>query len=112
MTVQAPIREAEFQRTVCDTLDAFGWTWNHTRRSIGGRGKGWVTATTLRGWPDLVAWRGPRLLFVELKADTGRLTDDQRLVLGGLTRVARDNPHVEVHVWKPKDFDRVVEVLR
>lgn len=108
----AAVLEVDWQRTVTDAMDAMGWTWNHTRRSIGGKGRGWVTATTLRGWPDLVAWRGPRLLFVELKTDTGRLTDEQRRVLGGLTRVARENPHVEVHVWKPRDWDRVVEVLR
>lgn len=107
-----PVLEVDWQRTVCDALDAMGWTWNHARRSIGGKGRGWVTATTLKGWPDLVCWRGERLLFVELKRDDGRLTPEQQVVLVELQVVAAANPHVEVHVWRPKDFDRVVEVLR
>ena len=112
MTASAEIREVDWQKTVTACMDTFGWTWNHTRRSIGGKGKGWVTATTLKGWPDLVAWRGPRLLFVELKTDSGRLTNDQQVVLVELQEVARANPHVEVHVWRPKDWPQVVEVLR
>jgi len=107
----ATVREVDWQRTVCETLDVKGWTWNHTRRSIGGKGKGWVTATTLKGWPDLVAWRGPRLLFIELKADSGRLTAEQQVVLVELQTVAAANPHVGVHVWRPRDWDRVVAVL-
>ena len=109
---EATVREVDWQRTVCETLDVKGWTWNHTRSSIGGKGKGWVTATTLKGWPDLVAWRGPRLLFIELKADAGRLTAEQQVVLVELQTVAAANAYVEVHVWRPRDWDRVVAVLR
>ena len=111
MTFDA-VREIDWQRTVCDAMDTFGWTWNHTRRSIGGKGRSWVTATTLKGWPDLVAWRAERLLFAELKRDDGRLTAEQQVVLVELQTVAAANPHVEVHVWRPRDWDRVVEVLR
>ena len=59
------------------------------------------------GWPDLTLVRPPELLFAELKADTGRLTDAQRLWIGWLLSCGQ-----EVHVWRPRDFDAIHERLR
>lgn len=52
------------------------------------------------GFPDLVLAREGRLMFVELKAKKGRLTQEQREWLAALRRCS-----VEVHVWRPRDWD-------
>ena len=51
--------------------------------------------------------RDGRLLFAELKRDGARITPDQDAVLDVLRASG-----VEVHVWRPADFDRIAEVLR
>ena len=100
--------EAELQRVVVELAEIRGWTVNHVRRTIGGRhGKGWVTGTTLKGWPDLVLIRPPRIVFVELKSDKGRLEPEQDHVLG-LLRLC----HLEVHVFRPSDWDDIVRTFR
>jgi hypothetical protein len=102
------VSEADWQRTVVETAEALGWVVCHTRRSFGGMGQGWVTATTLKGWPDLVLIRPPRLVFAELKKESGRLTDDQRRVLELLSKC----DGAETHVWRPSDWHEVAAVLR
>lgn len=85
------------------------------------------------GWPDVFLARAldRRILFAELKTDkpTSKLSARQLQVLGLLERIAcrpRDllAPHgvpedvlaqlvtVEVHVWRPRDWDAVVDALR
>lgn len=60
------------------------------------------------GFPDLVLVRGDTLVFVELKADRGRVTDHQRDWLDALKDVRR----VRVDLWKPADLDRITELMR
>ena len=65
--------EAQLQRTIMDALELGGWLYSHhpdSRRSAGGG-----------GLPDLVAVhpkRG-RLLFIECKSESGRLSKRQEL---------------------------------
>ena len=70
----------------------------------------WRTATQGdgKGWPDLVLVRD-RVLYVELKSATGRLSEDQSEWL-----LALEKAHVEVHVWRPEQWtDGTIEsVLR
>lgn len=86
-----------------------------------------------RGWPDLVLVRRKdrRLIFAELKAEKGKLSERQAEVLDILGSVAHDSgqgfisqyaasvsravsgtPRVQVVVWRPSDWDRIVEALR
>lgn len=76
-----------------------GWRHCHTRRSIG-KGRRWTTATSVKGWPDYYLWHelGRDSLFVELKADDGRLSPDQERVITSLRAAG-----LEVHVWRPRD---------
>lgn len=60
------------------------------------------------GWPDRVYVRGDRLIFVELKTDRGRLSDDQKVWLGRLSAVRR----VEVYIARPRDAERMKDVFR
>ena len=91
------IMEKDFQQMVLNVARPCGWQTYHTydsRRSD-------------PGFPDLCLVRGERLLFVELKTVKGRLRDAQKDWLALLTKV----PCVEVYLWRPTDWDAIVEIL-
>lgn len=92
------LSEAAFQRTVVDLAQWRGWRSYHTHDS----------RRSSPGWPDLVLVRGDRLLAVELKTRTGRVTADQRAWLAALGQV----PGVEAFVWRPSDWPEIQQCLR
>ena len=59
------------------------------------------------GFPDLVLIRPPRVLFLELKRQTGRLSPIQREVIDQLDAC----PGVEVQVARPSDWEQVCSWL-
>jgi VRR-NUC domain-containing protein len=69
----------------------------------------WRTPVTAdgAGWPDLCLVRPPRILFAELKSESGTLRPNQTEWLD----VLRLLPQVEVYLWRPGDWDAVVETL-
>jgi hypothetical protein len=76
-----------------------GWTKRyHTRFS-------WKSE---RGFPDLVLVRPPRLIIAELKRDDRDTTAEQEDWLSTLRLV----PGIEVYVWRPRDYDEVIRILR
>jgi hypothetical protein len=98
--------EASFQRSVVQLARTLGWRVGHvhdSRRQIApGR---FVGDTDAAGLPDLILVRGGRLLFVELKADKGRLRPQQAVWLEALAAVAERVPEsVGVRIWKPRDW--------
>jgi VRR-NUC domain len=98
--------EAEFQRTVCEALRVLGWRYCHFRP--GRSSKGWRTPLTRdAGYPDITAVRADRVLFVELKAEKGRLSDEQGRWLAALGLAGQ-----EVHCWRPSDWDVIEATLR
>lgn len=98
--------EREFERAVIEALDVFGWRWCHFRP--GRTASGWRTALSgAAGFPDIVAVRGERVLFIELKAEGGRLSGPQREWLAELERAGQD-----VRVWRPDDWDEIKAALR
>ena len=100
--------EAEWQQQVTDLAHLAGWRVNHHRPTPAGRDRTrHTTATTIPGWPDLTLFRPGALLFRELKTDTGRLSNEQRQVLGDLKAAGAD-----VGVWRPRDFADVQRTLR
>lgn len=106
MPKHAPaMSEAEFQSMVVELARACGWKTMHVRRSIG-KGRKWTTATSVVGWPDLTIYRPGRLIFAELKAESGRLTQEQAVVLGDLHFAG-----AETYVWKPSDLDEIAQIL-
>ena len=92
------ITEKDFQRQVTDLAAMLGWTWYHPA----------LSKWSERGWPDLALVRPPRLLFAELKRETGKTTphQDRWLALLGAC------PGVEVHTWRPSQLQQIAEVLR
>jgi hypothetical protein len=99
--------EAAFQSVVIETARLAGWRVAHFRAAK--TSKGWRTPVTAdgAGWPDLVLVRPPRLLFAELKSETGKLSERQADWLA----VLRLLPNVETYLWRPGDWDELVEVL-
>jgi len=92
---------------VTSLAERMHWDWVHFRPAQ--TEQGWrtpVSGTLGKGYPDLLLCKAGRLLFRELKSDTGRISDEQRAVLDTLREAGAD-----ACVWRPRDWDEVVEVL-
>lgn len=102
------ITEAQWQYQVEQLAHLNGWRLFHApdNRPVTARSGRRYVQNIRAGFPDLVLVRGPRLLFVELKRETGRTTDEQN---GWLTDLARAS--AEVYVWRPSDLAEVTAVL-
>jgi hypothetical protein len=92
------LTEKAFMQQVRELARLFGWLEFHPHDS----------RRSTPGYPDLFMVRPPRVLFAELKSDTGRVTPAQRAWLGALEQC----PGVEVYLWRPGDWDAIVERLQ
>ncbi len=95
------LSERDFTAKVIDRAKAVGWKVFHPRPAR--TAHGWRTAGqgTPKGFPDLVLALDTVVLFVELKSQKGKLTDEQKDWLR----------HTNGAVWRPKDWQRICEVL-
>lgn len=103
-----PMSEDVLQAAIVDLASALGWLVYHTHDS----------RRSQKGFPDLVLVRRGRLLFVELKDETGPLRVEQAEWLAVLDGVAKriggllderawsqEVPYpVEVRIWRPEDW--------
>jgi hypothetical protein len=94
--VTVNVTESEHQEAVIDLAKMLRWRVYHTFDS----------RHSEPGFPDLVLVRGPRIVFSELKRDTGKITAHQASWLAGLMAAGG-----EVYVWRPRDWDQIVETL-
>lgn len=123
--MQTPVGGRAWEDQVIELARLYGWRVAHFRAAR--TAKGWRTpvAADGAGFFDLVLVRGAELLLVELKADTARLSADQRAWFDALAPVvdaveasapADESPfgiaRVEAHVWRPRNFDDVHDRLR
>lgn len=90
------ISEREFMAQVRQLAALRGWLVYHTRDSRG----------SVPGFPDLCMVRGTRLIFAELKSQTGRLTPTQAAWL-----VALRQTEAEVYLWTSADWKQIERVL-
>lgn len=88
--------EADWQRQVLQLAHTLGWRHFHP----------WRSDNSPSGWPDLVLLRRPRVLFVELKRESGKVSEAQQQWLDDLAACGQS-----VYVWRPSDWDQVVSVL-
>jgi hypothetical protein len=97
------ITEAQFQRDVEQLLTLHGYRWYHApaNKPVHGR-----IQNIKAGFPDLVAVRGKRLLFIELKRQIGRLGPDQPEWLEALSRTG-----AEVYLWRPSDMLDIPNII-
>jgi hypothetical protein len=96
--------EAEFSRAVIDTAKAFKWRVVHIRPALTSNGR-WITPYEGHsGLPDLILARNGRVLLVELKSATGRVSGDQRAWL----QEAGSNGRL----WRPQHWDLILAELQ
>jgi hypothetical protein len=98
------VTEAQFQTTVEQILTLNGWRYFHAPDNRPGRNG--AVQNIRAGYPDLTAVRGTRLLYAELKRETGRTTEDQDGWLADLTAAG-----AECYVWRPSDLPALQEIL-
>jgi hypothetical protein len=90
--------EKEFQGQVVKAARLLGWMVFHTYDS----------RHSVQGFPDLCMVRPPRLLFAELKTDAGKIRPEQIPWNDAINSI----PGIPCYLWRPKDWERIVEVLR
>ena len=99
--------EANFTKQVLQMAKLLGWRTAHFRPGMMANGR-WITAVSGdgKGFPDLVLVRGKRLLFVELKTDTGEMSDEQIDWMYDLFYT-----NAEVMMWCPSDWNEIQQEL-
>jgi hypothetical protein len=100
------VTEAEFQGAVIEAARFLGWRVAHFRTARTSHGWRTPVAADGAGFPDLCLVR-ERVLFVELKAEKGRLNDEQGRWLAALGFAG-----AHVHCWRPSDWPSIEEALR
>ena len=85
----ADMPEKRLQAVVEAALKECGWTYYHTYDS----------RRSNRGLPDIIALRGPRLIWRELKDMTGRLTTDQKV-----WKLALETAGQDWGLWRPDQW--------
>ena len=90
------IKEETLQTNVIEMAHAYHWVVAHFRSIKDFKGRWWTPVSADgAGFPDLVLARRRVVLFVELKAEVGELSDPQKMWQLALPC------H---HVWRPKDW--------
>lgn len=103
------ISESSWQRVVQGVAEVAGWRFYHApdNRPVTARASGRRYVQAVRaGFPDLVLVKRDRLIFAELKAETGQPTPDQLMWLTALAATG-----AEVALWRPSDEPAVERVL-
>ena len=89
--------ERDLTRQVAELAALFGWRRYHA----------WLSKHSQAGFPDETLVRGERLVFAELKSESGTLTPAQGEWLEALAAVRR----VETYLWRPDDLEDATRVL-
>jgi hypothetical protein len=101
--------EDEFTKQVIELFQISDWLVAHFRPARTSSGN-WITAVQGdgKGFPDLVAVKGNRVIFAELKSAKGKVREEQ---WRWIRRLA-DSKRVEVYIWHPEDWEKIVEILK
>jgi len=99
------ISEKNFEQLVKEEARVNNWLYYHTYRS----------KRSVPGFPDCVMVRGGRLIFAELKTESGKVTPAQQHWLDELSRCdvlqGSKSSAVEVYLWRPSEYEEICEVL-
>lgn len=98
--------ERDFQRQVIDLAHILGYTVAHFRPAQTKHGWRTPVAADGAGFPDLVIVGHGRVLFRELKTETGSVSDDQ-MAWGELLH----KNGADWNIWRPSDWDRIITEL-
>lgn len=107
MNPMRELSEAEFQRLVIELAQTLGYLVAHFRPGMDRRGN-WQTAVAGdgAGFPDLVLVGRGQVLFVELKAQKGTPSAQQKNWLEAIAKAGG-----QAHLWRPRDWDEIVATL-
>lgn len=103
--LDAAMDEDELLARVMRAAELKGWRAYHVRDSK----RGIVQGPGCEGFPDIVLLGGgwpPRLLFVELKREKGRLSEDQSMWRYGLEAAGAD-----WRLWRPSSWADIEATL-
>jgi len=96
------VREREFGGQVEHLFAVYGWEFYHVIDTA------YYARRTSSGFPDYCAARRGRVLFVEIKGSTGKVSDEQWKWINLLS----ENTGVECYIWRPDALEtEIVEVL-
>lgn len=92
------ITEKAWSAQFKNLFEMLGWKGYHTFNSM----------RSAPGFPDWTLYNlsQKRVIFVELKAEDGTLSDRQRVWVDALKHCGQ-----EVYVWKPSDFELAARIL-
>lgn len=108
MNTNYRVLETDFQQQIEQLAHMLDWRTMHVRRSVKGERGGWVTATSVAGWPDLVLWHEQHgILFREIKTESGKITQQQLDVLMSLRAAGGD-----AQVWRPSMWTEIEAQLK
>lgn len=96
------ITEKQFESQVKHLAKLYHWLYYHTWRSV----------HSPTGFPDCVMVRDGTVVFAELKSDKGKLSEHQEEWIAALNKVSSVSLGVQVYVWRPSDWDKIMEVLK
>jgi hypothetical protein len=99
--------EAQFQDAVANLAKLLGWRRAHFRSGLAAKGYRTPVQYDGAGYPDLTLVRPPRVVFAEMKSQTGRLSETQREWLADLAAC----PGIESYVWRPGDWFDIELIL-
>ena len=95
------VTERQFYKTVDDTLRAYGWAFDHVVDTYP------HAKRTSQGFPDYQCFRDGRIVYLEIKSETGKLSHEQEWwgnFLKGFKRV-------EYYLIRPSDYEKLKEIL-
>ena len=92
------ITENQFREQIRDLSKLFGWLFYFT----------WRSYHSPSGYPDITLVRPPRVILAELKTEKGQPTESQWIWLYTL----QNCPGIECYLWKPSDFEEIVEIIK
>lgn len=99
--------EADLQQNIIELANLLGWRVAHFRPALCKVGGRLVYRTAVsgqgKGFPDLVLARAGRVLFIECKAEKGKLSPEQLDWLEVLPNA---------YCVRPDDWNKIVEVLQ
>jgi len=93
--------EKDFQERVCHLARLYHWRIYSIPDS---------RRVSMAGYPDLTMWNveQKRLIFAELKREKGKVSESQKIVLSELGQLVQ----CEVYVWRPSDWDSIIEIMK
>lgn len=96
------MREDDFQQQVVDLAGAYGFSLIYHTYDSRHSAKGFLDLVLAKEPP-----RAPRIIYAELKVGRRQATPEQQRWIAALHAAGQ-----EVYVWRPDDFDLIVDILK